>query len=176
MWWSWLRRGAEPAASLGMGIAREEREGFMAVCIGMGLLRTSAELASCSSCLSYARPHFFPPRLINMEKGKTAVIFIRGEATLISFGKQTSMVQQGGRKCRYSGRHPIYCPAHGVSDHLRIARLCVHVQGKPKLSIGSRDIAVLGTRDLLEMRGTWTVLKSPRKDAFLDWALLVSKA
>lgn len=44
MGWSWLRggyrAGAEPAASLGMGIAREKEEDFMAVCISMGLLGT----------------------------------------------------------------------------------------------------------------------------------------
>lgn len=58
MGWSWLRRGyragAGPDESLGMGIAREEKKGFIAVCISLELLRTSAELASCSSHLSYA--------------------------------------------------------------------------------------------------------------------------
>lgn len=58
MVWSWLRRGyragAGPAESLGMGTARKEKESFIAVCISMGLLRTSAELASFSSHLGYA--------------------------------------------------------------------------------------------------------------------------
>lgn len=70
MGWSWLgrgyRAGAEPAASLGTGIAREE-EDFIAVCSTMGLLRTPTELASCSSCLSYAMPEFFLLSLISIE-------------------------------------------------------------------------------------------------------------
>lgn len=49
-----------------------------------------------------------------------------------------------------------------MSDHLPIGRLCVHTQGKLELSIESRDITVLGTMDLLEMRGTFTVLKLRR--------------
>lgn len=49
------------------------------------------------------------------------------------------------------------------------------MQGKPDLSIENRDIAVLRTGDILEMTGTCTVLKPARKDAFLDWLLVVSK-
>lgn len=76
------------------------------------------------------------------------------------------MAQEAGRKPRHSGGHPVYCPAHDVSDHLPIGKLCVHTQGKLKLSIESRDITVLGTMDLLEMRGTFTVLKLRRKMPF----------
>lgn len=90
---------------------------------------------------------------------------------LVNYGKQTSTAQEAGRKPQQSGGHP----ACGMSHHLHVGRLCVCMQGKPELSIESRDIAVLGTGDLLEMRGTCTVLKPTRKDAFLDWVLVVSK-
>lgn len=85
------------------------------------------------------------------------------------------MAQEAGRKPRHSGGHPVYCPARDVSDHLPIGRLCVHTQGELELSIESRDIAVLGTTDPLEMRGTFMVLNPTRKYAFLVWALVVSK-
>lgn len=85
------------------------------------------------------------------------------------------MAQEACRKPRHSGGHPVYCPDHDVSDHLPIGRLCVHTQGKLELSIESRDITVLGAMDLLEMRGMFTVLKLRRKDAFLDWALVLSR-
>lgn len=62
-----------------------------------------------------------------------------------------------------------------MSDYLHVGRLCVRMQGKPEFGIESRDVALLGTGDLLEMRGTCTVLKSTRKDAFLDWVLVLSK-
>lgn len=62
-----------------------------------------------------------------------------------------------------------------MPDHLRVGRLCVCVQGEPELGVKSRDITLLGTRDLSELRGTCTVLKPTRKDAFLDHVLVVCK-
>lgn len=94
---------------------------------------------------------------------------------IISYGEQTSVAPEAGRKPRCSGGHLTYCPAHGVSGHLHVGRLCVHTQGKSERGVESRDIAVLGTGGLLATRGTCTVLKPTRKEAFLGWVLVVSK-
>lgn len=66
---------------------------------------------------------------------------------------------------------PMVC----LIGYLHVGRLCVCMQGKPEFGVESREVALLGTGDLLEMRGTCTVLKPPRKDAFLDWVLVLSK-
>ena len=50
-----------------------------------------------------------------------------------------------------------------MSGHVRIGRLCVRTQGKPELDVESRDIAVLGTGGLLEMRGNLYSPKTHKK-------------